>query len=50
MFNNQSYITKLWVQAVKNGTYQKEQVPKLSNLQEVVYCILEEPTADVGSL
>ncbi|SCH14046.1 Uncharacterised protein [uncultured Clostridium sp.] len=41
MFNENSVIVKTWVQLVRNGTYPKESVPNISNLQEVVYKILE---------
>ena len=36
MFNEESYIVKVWVKNVRSGQYQREQVPNLSNLQEVV--------------
>lgn len=41
MFNENSALVKLWVNNVKNGLYLREQVPKLSNLQELVYIILD---------
>lgn len=41
MFNENSVIVKTWAQLVRNGTYPKESVPNISNLQEVVYKILE---------
>lgn len=41
MFNENSVIVKTWVKLVRNGTYPKESVPNISNLQEVVYKILE---------
>lgn len=41
MFNRNSVIVKTWVELVRNGTYQKENVPNISNLQEIVFDILE---------
>ncbi len=41
MFSENSVIVKTWVQLVRNGTYPKKSVPNISNLQEVVYKILE---------
>ena len=42
MFNENSVIVKTWVELVRNGTYKKESVPKISNLQEIVFKILKE--------
>lgn len=42
MFNENSVIVKTWVSLVIAGTYGREQVPNLSNLQGVVYQILDE--------
>lgn len=41
MFNENSIIVKTWVELVEKGTYTREKVPKLSNLQAVVYSILD---------
>lgn len=41
MFNENSVIVKTWVELVRNGTYQKESVPNISNLQEIVFRVLE---------
>lgn len=41
MFDENSIITKTWVSLVLAGTYSREQVPNLSNLQDVVYKILD---------
>lgn len=41
MFNENSVIVKTWVELVRNGTYQKENVPNISNLQEIVFKVLE---------
>lgn len=41
MFNENSGLVNLWLGAVRDGRYTREQVPKLSNLQEVVYSILD---------
>lgn len=37
MFNENSYIVKVWVKNVTSGKYTKEQVPNISNLREIVY-------------
>lgn len=42
MFNEESYIVKVWVKNVRSGQYQRGQVPDISNLQEAVYQILDE--------
>lgn len=41
MFNENSVIVKAWVNLVRNGTYPKESVPNISNLQEIVFKVLE---------
>ena len=41
MFNENSGLVKAWVNLINQGAYTLEQVPKLSNLREVVYAILE---------
>lgn len=41
VFNENSVIVKTWVELVRNGTYQKESVPNISNLQEIVFEILK---------
>lgn len=41
MFNENSIIVKTWVNLVRNGTYPKESVPNISNLQEIVFKVLE---------
>lgn len=46
MFNKNSAVPKMWVNLIKKGIYKKEQVPKLQNLQEVVYSRLEEEPAE----
>ena len=40
MFNKNSVLVKTWVKLIKKGTYTREDVPALSNLQEVVYEVL----------
>ena len=44
-FTKESGVVKTWVNLVQNGTYTREQVPKLFNLREVVYEVLDEQTA-----
>ncbi len=41
VFTPNSSIVKIWVSLVLAGTYQREDVPKLYNLQEVVWSILD---------
>lgn len=36
IFNKESGLVKLWVKMVQSGTYTRDQVPKMLNLQEVV--------------
>lgn len=46
MFNENSGLVQIWYRNVKDGTVTREQVPKLSNLQEVIYALLDaEQTA-----
>ncbi len=42
MFNKNSVLVKTWVNLIKKGTYARKDVPALSNLQEVVYEVLDE--------
>lgn len=41
MFNENSGLVKIWVRNVNENGYERVQVPKLSNLQEVVYAVLD---------
>lgn len=41
MFNENSGLVKIWIRNIDEGNVTREQVPKLSNLQEVVYKILD---------
>ncbi len=46
MFNTNSALVQMWVRNVRtennpNGIYTREQVPKISNLQEMVYEVLD---------
>lgn len=43
MFNLNSGLVKIWVRNVQENNVTREQVPKLSNLQEVVYSVLDTP-------
>lgn len=46
MFTTDSALVQIWYRNVKEGTVTREQVPKLSNLQDVVYALLDaEQTA-----
>lgn len=44
MFNENSGLVAIWLRNIKDGTVTRSQVPKLSNLQEVVYAVLDTPT------
>jgi len=44
-FTKDSQLVKIWVSLVKNGTYTRDQVPKLYNLQEVVFQVLDGEVA-----
>lgn len=46
MFTKDSYLVQLWARKVREGDVSREQVPKLSNLQEVVYALLDAETID----
>ena len=41
MFSENSGLVKLWVRSIQKGNYERKQVPNLSNLQDVVYGILD---------
>lgn len=45
-FNKESGIVKVWVNLVQNGTYTRDQVPKMYNLQEIVSDVLDEQAAE----
>lgn len=42
MFKKDSQLVKTWVRLINDGTYTRDQVPRLSNLQEVVWSVLDE--------
>lgn len=42
MFNKESGLVKTWVTLIKNKQYTADDVPKLSNLREVVVAVLAE--------
>ena len=42
MFNKDSGLVAVWVSLILKGVYKKEQVPKMDNLREIVYQVLEE--------
>ena len=45
-FNKESGLVNVWVKLVQNGTYTRDQVPKMFNLQEVVADVLDELAAE----
>lgn len=42
MFNKNSALVQIWVRLIKSGTYQIKDVPKLSNLQDIVIEVIYE--------
>lgn len=42
MFKKDSQLVKTWVRLINDGTYTRDQVPRLSNLQEAVWSVLDE--------
>ena len=42
MFSTDSALVKIWARNVLNGRYDREQVPKLSNLREMVFELLDQ--------
>ena len=46
MFNENSGLVAIWAENVRLGKYNREQVPKLSNLQEVVWAVLDAETEE----
>lgn len=42
VLNEDSGLVKIWVSAVKENRYTREQVPNLSNLREVVFKVLDK--------
>lgn len=40
VFTADSYLVKIWVGKVKDGSVTKEDVPNLYNLREVVYSLV----------
>lgn len=47
MFTENSIIVKSWVDLIRKGTFTRDQVPELGNLQEVVFSILDKEESDV---
>lgn len=45
MFNTSSGLVAIWVRNINDGNVTREKVPKLSNLQEVVYAVLNAEVA-----
>ena len=41
MFNENSGLVKTWVNLIRQGAHKFEQIPNLSNLQEVVATVLK---------
>ena len=46
MFTTMSALVQIWARNSGNGNYAREQVPKLSNLREMVYIVLDEKADD----
>lgn len=47
MFTESSGLVQIWVRSVREGKVAREQVPNLSNLQEIVYEVLDAETTAV---
>ena len=47
MFNKESLVVEVWVNAIKKGDKKIEEVPNISNLIEVVTNIIEGVEEDV---
>lgn len=45
-FTRNSILVKTWVSLVVSGSFTREQVPKLFNLQTVTYEVLDELEAE----
>jgi hypothetical protein len=41
IFTSESALVQTWVRVIKNGQYEKEQVPNIGNLRDVVVNILD---------
>lgn len=41
IFTAESALVQTWVRVIKNGQYEKEQVPNIGNLRDVVVNILD---------
>jgi len=42
MFTTESALVGIWARNVREGNYKREQVPKLSNLKEMVFEVLDK--------
>lgn len=42
VFSKDSQLVKTWVRLVREGIYERDMVPSISNLQEVVWSVLDE--------
>lgn len=42
MFNKESGLVKVWVRLIQQGTYEITDVPKISNLRDLVIEIIYE--------
>ncbi|WP_156034773.1 hypothetical protein [Clostridium sp. KNHs205] len=40
-FTEDNALVQTWVRVVKNGQYEKEQVPNIGNLRDIVNSVLE---------
>lgn len=47
-FNKESGLVKVWVKLVQSGTYTRDQVPKMYNLQEIVAEVLDGQAAEAA--
>lgn len=46
MFHENSGLVQSWARLIRSGAYSKEQVPRIGNLREIVFSILEKNDAE----
>lgn len=46
MFNENSGLVQVWVRLIQSGAYSLENIPNLSNLQDIVNSIIEKENID----
>ena len=46
MFNENSGLVQVWVRLIQSGAYSLENIPNLSNLQDIVNLIIKKENID----